>query len=80
MMAMTMSPADHVDMDSKESQCLYCGRHLESSEIAGSKASARPPPHVHHPTSRSSRFERRMSKSIKLLEGQNYSYSPLRWP
>ena len=38
-MAMTTSPADHIDADPKKSQQSYYGRSLRSSEVASSKAS-----------------------------------------
>ena len=63
-MAMIMSPTDHVDVDIRESQRSYRGRYLESSKITGSKVSARPFPYMCQPTSGSSSSER----SIKLLE------------
>ena len=72
-MAVTTSLADRVDVDLEKSQRSYRRRHLESFEVAGSKASARPPSCVHHPTSGSSKPERRTSKSIKLLQDRSYS-------
>ena len=72
-MTVTMSPADCTDANLKESQRPYHEQYFRSSEIAGFKISARSPPHVHHSTSRLSRPERRISKSIELLKGRSYS-------
>ena len=58
-MTVIMSPVDYANMGLRESKRLYCGWHLESSEVISSKASARPPPHVCQPTSRSLSLKRR---------------------
>ena len=68
-MAVTMSSADRLDMDLKESQQQSRERHPKSSEVASKKAYVRPPQYVHHLMSGSSMPERRMLKISELLEG-----------
>ena len=67
----TTSPVDHTATDLGESSQLHHGWHLESFEVAGLEAFARPPPHVHRSKSRMSRLVR-MPKSVEPLKSHSY--------
>ena len=72
-MAETTSRNGHEAGDPVESPSRYREWHLRDSKAAGSKASARPPPHAHRSGSGTSKHGRTMD--IELVEAQNYDQS-----